>query len=240
MARSQRKRGRGRFQDLTGRAFGRLTVIKQMPSVKAKSMWLCRCECGEERIVRGTHLTWVRIRSCGCLKREQSREVMKNRAKLRERPHNYIDGRGDTPEYGIWHQMMRRCYDKNHVGWEHYGGRGIRVCQLLQDFQNFIIDLGSRPSDEHSLGRINNERGYNCGWCKDCKSFSRQRNVQWETRKQQARNTTRNVLIERKGCILTIAGWAEILGMKYATLCFRLRRGWSIDRAFDTPIRERR
>jgi hypothetical protein len=82
-----------------------------------------------------------------------------------------------TLEYRSWQQMMNRCYNPNDSHFSEWGGRGILVCDKWQEFTNFFADMGKRPSARHSLGRIDNDKGYSPDNCR------------WETPPQQARNT---------------------------------------------------
>jgi hypothetical protein len=73
-----------------------------------------------------------------------------------------------SPEHKAWQKMKERCYYPKSAGFKYWGGRGITVCDRWRDsFQNFIDDMGPKPSSQHSLDRINNEGHYepgNCRW----------------------------------------------------------------------------
>ena len=151
------------FKDLTGNVYGRLTVVKQegwkiQTNGKRRPLWLCKCECGNEKLIcgnlgRNTH-------SCGCIRAEKAAE----RA--------YKHGYNAEPIYKSYLTMKQRCSNPKDQSYENYGGRGIRVCdRWLEDegqgFINFLEDMGERPSDKHSLDRIDNDKGYspvNCRW----------------------------------------------------------------------------
>jgi hypothetical protein len=106
---------------------------------------------------------------------------------------------------------------------KHYADRGITVCARWGVYENFLADMGRRPSPEHSLDRIDNDRGYEPGNCR------------WATDVEQNRNTRGNHLVTFRGETLPIAAWAERLGMLHATLTYRLRT-WSVERAFTEPF----
>ncbi len=90
---------------------------------------------------------------------------------------NTTHGMSKLPEYKVWKGMKKRCYNKNDKRYNHYGERGIVVCDKWKDnFPAFYEDVGPRPTDKHSIGRIDNNGNYEPG------------NVQWEEAEHQARN----------------------------------------------------
>lgn len=118
--------------------------------------------------------------------------------------------------------MVARCTNPRHVNFKAYGGRGITVCAEWRDFGAFIAAMGSRPSPQHTLERINNNGHYEPG------------NVRWATRAEQSRNTRRTRLVAFNGETLCIQDWAQRLGIDHHTLRYRLSR-WPIERALSTP-----
>lgn len=143
--------------DLTGNVYGRLTVIEKGPSSDGKmTRWVCRCECGNERLVIGSNLKTGRQVSCGCLDLERKTKHGANT-------------RGFTkPEWRAWQNIKKRCYYDKDVQYEGYGMRGITVCdRWLNSFENFYADMGDRPSPKHSIDRIDTSGNYepdNCKW----------------------------------------------------------------------------
>src|ERR1700675_305053 len=130
-----------------------------------------------------------------------------------------------TPEYVSWAKIKQRCFNQNCLQYKRYGGRGITMCQRWLTFQNFLADVGHRPSLQHSIERIDNNKGYELG------------NVRWATKQEQARNRCNNVLITFQGKTLCLIEWAEKLGFTPDTLYHRVSRGWSIERTLLTPAR---
>lgn len=116
--------------------------------------------------------------------------------------------------------MKERCLNPNHPSYHRYGGRGITVCQEWKDsFRAFFRDVGPRPSDDHTIERIDNNKGY---FKENCK---------WATRREQASNTRRNVYHEHDGQVETQTGWARKTGINQVTISQRIKRGWSVEDA---------
>ena len=145
--------GRAKLEALDQR-FGRLVVVEFMGvSPKREALWRCHCDCGNEKVLPSYRLRYVK--SCGCLMREyrkQPKEGFRRRhgqAKRREKPATYL--------YTLWVNLIGRCENPRHHSYPEYGGRGIRVCPRWRDsFEDFIRDVGSRPSLCHSLDRLDN------------------------------------------------------------------------------------
>jgi hypothetical protein len=160
--------------DLTGQRFGRWVVLRRAPSTKAgKAMWWCRCDCGTERAVHAFSLKAATTRSCGlCVRRE---EAYRDRESERRRTHghaSHLHGRSLT--YKSWMATRTRCLWPSHPAYERYSALG--VCDRWRDsFENFLSDVGERPSPEHDLHRIDNSRGYEPG------------NVEWLPEREHGR-----------------------------------------------------
>jgi hypothetical protein len=177
----------------------------------------CICDCGKQATVLLYSIRKLATRSCGCL------HAIGNNL----RHGDNRKGR-TTAEYRIWRSMRQRCNNRENAAFPRYGGRGITVCERWSIFDNFLADMGRRPSSDHSLDRINNDGNYEPG------------NVRWATALQQSLNTRRNRLITFNGETRTLSEWTACLGFHGWTLGQRIRKcGWSIERAFTTPERQR-
>jgi hypothetical protein len=156
--------------DMVGRVFGDLTVISKGPRKPTTTMWLCRCVCGEERMCQRDNLTARRTTSCGCGRLRKFIDRITKHGGCGD------SRRGGTPTYRSWRAMRERCRYPQSKSYVNYGGRGISVCARWDDFGNFLADMGERPSDAHSIDRINNDGNYEPGNCK------------WATRQEQHSN----------------------------------------------------
>jgi hypothetical protein len=121
--------------------------------------------------------------------------------------------------------MKARCTNPKAASYSRYGARGISVCERwLHSFENFLEDMGERPGKGYSIERLNNDKGY----CPE--------NCKWATTAEQARNYSRNVLLEHEGRKQCVADWAADKGIKAATLGQRIRAGWSVADALAVPV----
>jgi len=133
--------------------------------------------------------------------------------------------RARAPEYQSWSHMKSRCQDIKNQDYHRYGGRGITVCKEWEIYENFLADMGRRPSSAHSLDRIENNSGYHKGNCK------------WSTKIEQNRNKRNNRLIEYQQKIITLSELSEKTGIPPDIITYRLKKGWGVDRAVETQVR---
>ncbi len=129
------------------------------------------------------------------------------------------------PEYSVWKGIRKRCLNKNTQNYHRYGGRGIKVCKRWDRFDLFLLDMGARPTPEHTIERIKNNLGYNP---KNCK---------WLHKSQQHFNTRQNFWITFNGQRKTLGQWSRALNIKAPTLCLRLQK-WTIEKALTQRLRQ--
>lgn len=175
--------GMSKPKNITGQRFGRLTVLDQLGKTSGGNLrWNCLCDCGRSKNVAAGNLQSGHVASCGCLHAE--------RKAARSFKHGQAIKGKETPEYRAWHGMKFRCSPRNKKDWIYYAGSGITVCpEWENDFNAFYDHIGQRPSNEHSLDRIDVTKGYQHG------------NVRWATRTEQSRNrrSVKNLLLKLAG-----------------------------------------
>ena len=199
-------------KDLTGQIFGRLTVLGfggiWNTGKLRKAQWVCRCECGTYMVTVGARLVNGRARSCGCRQRI---------GKHRETANGHT-----TPEMRAYVGARRRCTKPSDRAYKDYGGRGIEF--RFNSVEEFIKCVGRRPSDQHSLDRIDVNGHYEAG------------NLRWATWNEQGRNkrNTRHITID--GVTKSATEWAEINGLSKSAGYARLRQGYCVECAFTIPV----
>lgn len=205
-----------KFIDLTGQKFGRLIVVKRMDNDKwGKIYWLCECHCRSKKVIRGNHLRSGKTKSCGCLLKEGSHTT-----------HGHYKNGKKSNTYHSWTNMIQRCTNPNNKAYHYYGDRGITVCKRWRNsFENFLGDMGE-VSEGYQIDRVDNNGNY-------CKS-----NCRWVTSKINNRNRRDNYLETYNGKTQCLVEWSEEFGINYHTLRWRLDHGWSIGKAFTTPVRK--
>jgi hypothetical protein len=198
--------------DLTGQRFGKLFVTGYAGrGYKRSSLWHVRCDCGTEKTASSTYLRHHNLMSCGCGIGAPTHGASRRGGKM-------------TSEYRIWQNMKGRCSNSNMGHFRHYGGRGIKVCDRWMDFQNFIDDMGQRPSLGHSLDRMDNDGDYEPGNCR------------WATATEQGANTRTNRYVTVKGETMVLAeAFRRFSVAPKGTVSARISRGWDVERALLTP-----
>lgn len=199
----------GRAADLTGRTFGRLTVIAFAGGQGAgrPARWFCRCSCGGNVTTTASALVRGQSTSCGCYRREQISKAKRTHGESSWKQHHA------TPEYSAWHGMIGRCHNQNDQNFRLYGERGIVVCARWRgSFEAFLADVGRRPSPTHSIDRIDSNGNYEPG------------NVRWATVFTQNRNRRTVSLLTIDNEPIGFSEVARILAMPRSSLRFYFRR----------------
>jgi len=157
--------------DLTGKRFGRLTVIRQGPRKNGLLYWECKCDCGNIRYHRNCELKSGQIISCGCYRKEYMRKKSTKHGLYNEKLR------------GVWAQMRQRCNNPNHKDYSNYGGRGISVCPEWDEytaFRNWAISAGYKEG--LTIDRINVDGNYtpeNCRWIPLSEQMKNRRTSRW-------------------------------------------------------------
>lgn len=209
----------GKLIDITGQKFGRLEVVSYSHSNRG-AYWLCKCDCGNTSVARGTALRAGEIKSCGC----GSLEAARRNAEASRTKHGFSN---KERLYHTWKSMKRRCYSPNDKRAEFYIEKGVVVCDEWRNdylaFRNWALANGYR--EDLSIDRIDNDGDY----CPE--------NCRWATDKIQANNQSRNHRITYGGETHTVSEWADILGLSYSTMIHRVQREWPMERIVNTPQR---
>jgi hypothetical protein len=201
------------LNDLSGKKFGRVTVIKRVENKNNHVAYLCKCDCGNEFITLSQHLVSGCTKSCGCLNREKASKRMAKMSKTH--------GFSHTRLYEIWKNMRGRCLREYSTAYNAYGGRGIKICKEWDDFQTFHDwACANGYSDELTIDRIDVNGNYEPSNCR------------WATYEQQANNRRNNHLITYNNETHTIAEWSRITDIKYDTIERRINKSnWSVEKA---------
>lgn len=206
-----RQRNRG-LKDYSGARFGKLVAVHLISrdiSKENNHEWLFVCDCGKNKIAKIKNVRSGATSSCGCLQHD----CLVNR--------NTTHGLTKTykHEYRSWKDMRSRCNNPKDTDYKDYGGRGIRVCDEWNDFNKFIIDMGSKPSG-YTIDRIDVNGGYSSLNCR------------WASQSTQANNKRNNHIIEYMGETRTLSEWGKKFKLCPSKIRYRLKMGWELDMVF--------
>lgn len=206
---------KSRMKDLTGLKFGHLTVLSYAGKKKGRIVWRCKCDCGNECEKYGSYLkrpypSKPENISCGCVMRE-------NHIKRNTKHGHYGNS---AIGYSSWVSMICRCYTPTVHNYKDYGGRGIKVCERWRGekgFENFLTDMGAKPSKHHSLDRIDVNGDYS------------PENCRWATPKEQMNNRRNTPFVIVNGSKVPIKEFCERHGFNHDHFCSSLKRGLDIN-----------
>lgn len=176
------------------------------------------CHCGNEFITRTSRIVSGSSKGCGCLIGKNLIEIVKHNHP--GQTHGFC--KNHRPEYAVWNSMLSRCTNPNNRAYGRYGGRGVKVCHRWYRFEGFISDMGARPSNIHSIERINNDGNYEPENCK------------WALPDEQRANRPDNRIIEFKGEAKAAFLWGKEYGISGRVILKRIARGWDSERAITT------
>lgn len=187
--------------DLAGRSFGRLTAMSPCRTLSGKYGWLCKCSCGNEKIIRTPDLINGHTQSCGCLFRDKV-----STHKLSK-----------TPSYDIWSGMLRRCKNPRDKDYPNYGGRGIAVCNEWEDYPTFyqwMLDHGFVRG--LTIDRIDNDKGYSPDNCRLL------------TMREQQQNRRNSISVTYGEVTKPLIEFSKDFGISYYTMYWRYKHGRDI------------
>lgn len=184
---------------MMGKKFGKLTVLSESGSNERGVLFYCLCECGNKVTFPGKDLRSDNNKSCGCLNH----------------------GMTGTRPYHIWGNMKKRCDNPNSPDYPRYGGRGISYTKKWGEFIYFWNDMKDNYSDNLTLDRIDNDKGYS------------KENCRWVSKMEQSNNTRQVKNIVYKGKEYTITELARMYNINRGSLANRLKNGWSVNDALN-------
>lgn len=191
--------------------YGTLTVIGEFGKKNGLKLVNVRCNCGTEKVVYLNNLKYKKTNSCG--------KGVCNPLSLK-----IADKVLHKKMRSIYNGMKTRCNNKGHKAYKNYGGRNIKICDKWEkSFKSFYVDMAHEYKDGLTLDRIDNNKGYS------------KENCRWTTWEEQCLNKRGATIIKYNGVRDNITGWAKRIGVTYATLQHRLKRGWEVKKALTTP-----
>lgn len=199
-----------KYEDLAGLKSGRLTALRRDESGrKGGVFWVCKCDCGNEKVVFSSNLKFGTVKSCGCIAKER-------------KIHNYRI-------FGILDKMKQRCYNKNVPNYKNYGGRGIRVCDEWTSKSGYRLFYEWAVANGYGEFLSIERKDVNGNYCPE--------NCTWATFKEQQNNKRDNHKLTINGITKNINQWSEETGIHPATLHNRLNSGWNTNNVIDPVVK---
>lgn len=202
------------WKDISGKRFGKLTAIKRIGTKvrgnNHSALWICKCDCGNEKEITSADLFSGRVISCGCSKIEKATKHSGSKDRL----------------YKVWLAMKMRCCNQNEKYYKNYGGRGISVCNEWLDYEKFKEWALENGYDEnadrykYSIDRIDTNGNYEPSNCR------------WTTIDVQSRNKTSTILLNYGGEIMCLADLCDKLGVSRSIAYHRRKAGKPIEQWF--------
>ncbi len=199
------------IKDISGKRYGKLTVVcLDRERTHRKSYWICKCDCGKIKSIRSDTLN--RIKSCGCVKKQQD---------IINLGIDYNHNMTHEEVFTTWNAMMNRCLNPDNHAYKYYGGRGITVCDEWKDVKKFV-DWAKKSGYQKGLSieRIDVNGNYEPQNCK------------WIPRSEQALNTRKTVYLFHNGKKIPLAKTARELGVSPNLAWHRWKRGLSYEDIF--------
>lgn len=207
----------GNIKNIVGKKYGILEVKSFSHVKKRHTYWICECECGNTKVIRGDTLNVVK--SCGCLKKQQDKVNLIA---------NHRHKKSGTRLYTEWISMKDRCNNPNNKRYSRYGGRGIRICDSwnarFENFQEWAINNGY--ADDLTIDRIDVDGNYEPDNCR------------WVTRQVQNNNTSRTVKITHDGKTMSMMEWSKELNIPYHKLSYRHKKGIEGEEILNIPRKD--
>lgn len=211
--------------DLTGKRFGRLTVIRRCENKNGGRFlaWTCKCDCGKTVDVLGCNLRTGNTQSCGCYNIELCRT------------RSIIHGLSNHPLQKVYTGIMTRCYNPNCRSYKNYGAKGIYVCDEWRSSYPAFVEWCIEKGYEHDLlpngrNRLSIDRI-------DPNGPYSPENCRFVTSLEQANNKTTTRYITLNSETHSLAEWSRITGIKRSTISYRLTHGWSVEKALTTEVK---
>ncbi len=208
-----------KFIDLTNRETGRLIVLGYAGKRGYHHHWYCKCVCGKTTVVSGQSIRNGHTRSCGCM----AYELTGLRSKTHGASGSRKRGVKPSPELIAFRGAKARCSNPKDPNYHHYGGRGIKF--LFNTFEEFLEELGRKPTPKHTVERQDVNGNYEQG------------NVCWATMKEQQNNRRSNRIEIIDGIPYSLSEWCDIYKTTIARTWNRLHDGWCIKCALTLPFR---